>query len=138
MGVGVGGPGGPPTPTPIFFRGRGGTRPPINIDPTHVPPWVSSEVGSSPPVGAILLQSAVVVAPAPKFCNPTAPDQLIGCAMGMGGPLLNSMVVEGDKTPLIHFSFCFSIFYFQFFYFTFGAVRLLSTVNEGVWVRENG
>ena len=43
----MGGGGRPPTPTPCSFCG-GGTRPLINIDPSSVPPWVSSEVGHPP------------------------------------------------------------------------------------------
>ena len=42
-----GGRGRPPTPAPCSFWGWG-DRPPINIGPTFVPPWVSSEVGPSP------------------------------------------------------------------------------------------
>ena len=47
MGVGDG----PLLPPPCSFWG-GGTRPPINIGPTPIPPWVSSEVGPSPPWAA--------------------------------------------------------------------------------------
>ena len=49
-GVGVGGPGGPPTPTPIFFRGRGGTRPPYNYWPNSRTPHGCPQKLGHPPV----------------------------------------------------------------------------------------